>query len=182
MSNHPFNPYWMIAITAISAPAYAQDYLNTQQAQQVLFPEAETFMPLLVKINEQQRDDIKAISGVRQRWDIQKVWKVVQKGQPIGWFVIDDVVGKHEFITYAIGLTVDGHVVGIEIMSYRETKGDQVRNADWRNQFKQKTIKDPFKLDQDIPNISGATLSCRNLTDGVKRILALQQVALNHAP
>ena len=35
-------------------------------------------------------------------------------------------------------------------------------------------------LDKDITNISGATLSCRSLSDGVKRLLALQQVALSH--
>jgi len=44
--------------------------------------------------------------------------------------------------------------------------------------FNRKTLADPFKLDNDIPYISGATLSCRNVTDGVKRLLALQETAL----
>ncbi|MFM6928116.1 MAG: FMN-binding protein, partial [Bdellovibrio sp.] len=35
---------------------------------------------------------------------------------------------------------------------------------------------DPLKLDKDVPNITGATLSCRNVLDGVKRILIIQQV------
>lgn len=63
-------------------------------------------------------------------------------------------------------------------MSYRETKGDQIREASWRKNLAGKTLADPFKLDEDIPNISGATLSCRNVMDGVKRILALQKVVL----
>ena len=67
---------------------------------------------------------------------------------------------------------------GIEIMVYRETYGYQVRNAEWRQKFVGKTLADPFKLDEDIPNISGATLSSRNVMNGVKRLLALQQVAL----
>jgi uncharacterized protein with FMN-binding domain len=53
-----------------------------------------------------------------------------------------------------------------------------VRDAGWRKHFVGKTLADPFKLDEDVPNISGATLSSRNMLDGVKRLLALQKVAL----
>ena len=49
---------------------------------------------------------------------------------------------------------------------------------EWRDHFKGKTLDDKFKLDVDVPNISGATLSCRNVTDGIKRLLALQKVVL----
>jgi Na+-translocating ferredoxin:NAD+ oxidoreductase RnfG subunit len=78
-------------------------------------------------------------------------------------------------------LTADGHVRGIEVLVYRETYGYQIREADWRKHFVGKTAADPFKLDEDIPNITGATLSCRNVMNGVKRLLALQQVALSDA-
>ena len=86
------------------------------------------------------------------------------------------MIGKHEFITYAVALSLDGKVQGIEILSYRETHGGQIRNPEWRLRFVGKTVQDKFKLNQDIPNISGATLSCRNVTDGVKRLLAVQQL------
>ncbi|MGD9842751.1 MAG: FMN-binding protein, partial [Steroidobacteraceae bacterium] len=61
---------------------------------------------------------------------------------------------------------------------YRETYGYQIRETSWRDQFTGKALQDTFKLDQDITNITGATLSCRNVTNGIKRLLALQQVAL----
>ena len=95
---------------------------------------------------------------------------------------MDEVVGKHEFITYAVGLTPDGKVRGLEILAYRETHGYQIRNPEWRQKFVGKTLSDPLKLDEDIPNISGATLSCYNVTNGVKRLLALQQIVLSHGP
>jgi Na+-transporting NADH:ubiquinone oxidoreductase subunit NqrC len=63
-------------------------------------------------------------------------------------------------------------------MSYRETHGGQVRDAAWRKSLVGKTLADPFKLDQDVPNISGATLSCRNVMDGVKRLLAIHKLFL----
>ena len=173
----------MMVPVALVAPiaAYATDYLTIAQAQQILFPEGDRFVDAAIELNADQRKAIEQRSDVRQRWTKQAIWRVEKAGQLIGWFIVDEVVGKHEFITYAAGLTPDGRVRGIEILTYRETHGYQVRNAEWRQQFVGKTLAAPFKLDEDIANISGATLSCRNVMNGVKRLLALQQVVLGQA-
>jgi Na+-translocating ferredoxin:NAD+ oxidoreductase RnfG subunit len=160
------------------APAYAADYLSVPQAQRLLFPAATVFDAQPLKLDAEQRDRVKAASGLRQRWDEQKVWRAAQDGRLLGWFVVDDVIGKHEFITYAVAISPEGHVLGVEILSYRETHGGQVRDAAWRQHLVVKTLADPFKLDQDVPNISGATLSCRKVMDGVKRLLALHRLCL----
>ena len=172
-------PAFVMMPAAIIAPAaYAVEYLTVPQAQLVLFPEAEGFVDATVALSKEQRKAIEKQSGVRQRWDKQVVWRAEKSGALHGWFIVDEVIGKHEFITYAVGLAPDGKVRGIEILVYRETHGYQVRNPDWRGKFVGKTLADPFKLDQDIPNISGATLSCRNVTDGVTRVLVVLQVVL----
>lgn len=36
----------------------------------------------------------------------------------------------------------------------------------------------PLALDEDIPNIAGATLSCKYISEGVRRVLALYEMAL----
>ncbi|MDP1630543.1 MAG: FMN-binding protein [Caulobacter sp.] len=164
------------AALAVAAPASAKDYLTIAQAQQVLFPGA-TFAPTAVTLTPDQIKRIRKQSGVRQREDKPRIWRAM-KGGNLGWFIIDEVVGKHEFITYAAALSPSGRVIGIEILSYRETHGGEIREAAWRAKFRGKTLADPFKLDRDVPNISGATLSCRNVLDGVKRLLVMQQVAL----
>jgi hypothetical protein len=41
-----------------------------------------------------------------------------------------------------------------------------------------KTAADKVELDTDIVNISGATMSCRHVTEGIKRLLVFYQVAL----
>jgi Na+-translocating ferredoxin:NAD+ oxidoreductase subunit G len=164
------------------APLYAADYLTIPQAQQQLFPEADHFVDSAVQLSDDQRKAIEKKSGVRQRWPKQAVWRAEKVGQMIGWFVVDEVLGKHEMITYAVRLTGEGKVRGIEILSYRETHGYQIRTPEWRQKFVGKSLSDPLKLDEDIPNIAGATLSCYNITNGVKRLLALQQVVLNRGP
>jgi len=169
---------FLIPAVVISTSAYATEYLSVAQAQAQLFPGVKSFISQPLKFNEEQRDRIKAAAGVRQRWEEQKVWRAEQGGVLKGWFIVDEVIGKHEFITYATAISPDGHVLGVEILVYLETHGGQIQEASWRKHLVGKTLADPFKLDEDVPNISGATLSCRNVLDGVKRMLVLHKFFL----
>jgi Na+-translocating ferredoxin:NAD+ oxidoreductase RnfG subunit len=162
----------------VAASAHATDYFTVQQAQTLLLPGAASFVEQPLKLTDEQKDRIKSLSGLRQRWDVQKVWRAEKGGQLVGWFLVDEVIGKHEFITYATAISPEGKVLGVEIMSYRETHGGQVREASWRKHLAGKTLADRFKLDDDVPNITGATLSCRNVMDGVKRLLAIHKLYL----
>lgn len=169
---------YFLPTTVLVAPLYAQDYLSIEQAQQILFPSATHFIDNALVLSDEQKRQIKQLSGLKQRWDKQRIWRAASTEKSLGWFIVDEVIGKHEFITYGVALSPDGHVLGIEILSYRETHGGQVRDAQWRQYFVGKTLADPFKLDEDVPNITGATLSSRNVMDGVKRLLALQKTVL----
>jgi len=165
-----------LPISAIVAPsAFAVQYLSVDQAQKAICP-GESFTAAPVKLTAAQRKAIEQASGVRVLKDEQPVWRVGAGG----WFIVDEVVGKHEFITYAVGLNSDGSVKQIEIMDYRETYGGQIRDQKWRGQFVGKNSRSTLKLDSDIKNISGATLSCRHITDGVKRLVAFYEIALKH--
>jgi Na+-translocating ferredoxin:NAD+ oxidoreductase RnfG subunit len=187
MRNLPF--FWVLPTAAISsvslvsavgfvASVRAEDYLSVQQAQQQLFPQATIFLDSAITLTDAQLDEIKNISGLRQRQKVQKAWRAEQNGKLLGWFMVDDVIGKHDFITYGTAISTEGKVLGVEILSYRETHGGQVRQPQWRSHFVGKAFQDGLKLGKDIPNISGATLSCRNVTDGVKRLLAIHHIAL----
>jgi Na+-translocating ferredoxin:NAD+ oxidoreductase RnfG subunit len=169
---------FLLPLATVSVAAHATDYLSVAQAQTLLFPGAKNFVDNSLKFSSEQRDQIKAHSGLRQRADEQKLWRAERDGQLQGWLMLDEVIGKHEFITYATALSPRGEVLGIEILSYRETHGGQIRDSAWRQHFVHKTLADPFKLDQDVPNISGATLSCRNVLDGVKRLLVVHKLFL----
>ena len=165
---------FIVTPLALVAPAaHASVYLSIEQAQQAIFPGAK-FVAANVTLTEAQAREIAERSGVRARGREQRIWQV----PGAGWFILDEVVGKHELITYAVGLNADGTVRGIEILEYRESYGHEVRTRGWRQQFSGKSVADPVQLDQDIRNISGATLSCRHVTAGVKRLLALHEIAL----
>ncbi len=166
-------PFALAPIAVLASAAQATVYLTIEQAQQALFP-GSPLQKISVVLNEAQRKAIAARSGVRVRVADLNVWKAADGG----YFIVDEVLGKHEYITYAVALTPAGAVRQIDIMEYRENYGYQIRNADWRAQFAGKTSSAPLKLDEDIKNISGATLSCRHIADGIKRLLATYDAAL----
>lgn len=161
------NLIWL-PVAAISNSAHATSYLTVEQAQQALFPGA-AFRAENIVLTAGQVRDIESASGVSVRARELRAWRVAGGG----WFLVDEVVGKHDFITYALGIEADGGVRGVEIMDYRESYGYQIRDPRWRAQFAGKKAGAPLKLEDDIRNISGATLSCRHIADGVKRLLAL---------
>jgi hypothetical protein len=156
-----------------AAPVHATVYLSVEQAQALMFPGA-TLAPDFVTLTPEQMKAIEKDSGVNVLSPSLKAWRASTGG----WFIADQVVGKHEFITFALAIDAQGAVKDVEILEYRETFGDQVRNAAWRAQFTGKTHGAPLKLGDDIKNISGATLSSRHITDGVKRLLATHALVL----
>ena len=168
----------LILPAVASATAFAVQYMDVGQAQKAMFPAADRFVATTMLLTPGQKNAIEAGSGVRVRANEIRAWQVSQGGQATGWFLLDEVYGKHEFITYAVALGMDGAVKGVEILDYRETHGGEVSNPKWRAQFSGKKAGDTLQLDEDIKNISGATLSCRHLTDGVKRLLATYATVL----
>jgi Na+-translocating ferredoxin:NAD+ oxidoreductase RnfG subunit len=170
---------WIAApAVLVATPVYAVQYLTVEQAQAALFPQGTSFALHPLELSDAQREAIEKDSGQRVREARPQVWQALQAGKPAGWFFVDQVIGKHEFITYAAALGADGAVRGIEIMDYRETYGGEIRTAAWRAQFAGKHHGDTFKLGDTVRNITGATLSCRNVMNGVKRLLAMHALVL----
>jgi hypothetical protein len=146
--------------------SYADVYMSEEQAAAELFPG----LSLQARDIDLTPEDVKSIQSASKERVLSPHVHVLMGPNGEALF-IDRVLGKHEFITYALAVTPEGKVKGVEILQYNETYGYQVRNADWRQQFYGKGSDDTLKLDRDIVNISGATLSCAHVTNGIRRLL-----------
>ena len=168
------NPLLIIGLAATTIPivAHAKIYVSVEQAQKMLIPNKPLIKNSII-ITDELQDRMRSASSIRHPFQGDRIWKAADGS----WFIVDEVVGKHEMITYAVALSPSGVVTGIEILEYVESYGYEVAEAQWRKQFVGKTAADPIKLNQDIQNIGGATLSCKHLTDGVKRVAVLYEIA-----
>jgi Na+-translocating ferredoxin:NAD+ oxidoreductase RnfG subunit len=166
-----------IVLGALPASAWAVDYLSASEVEALMFPQADEFATANLRFDNAQLQEIGKRAGIPARSAQWGVRVARHGGAPLGYIVIDNVVGKVELITYAVAVGTDGAIKQIEILSYRESHGGEIRLPVWRKQFVGKTVAGPLHVGEDIANISGATLSCNHVTDGVRRIVAVLQVA-----
>ncbi|MEO7564758.1 MAG: FMN-binding protein [Sphingomicrobium sp.] len=173
-----FSWYALAPIVLVApASAHATTYLTVAQAQRQMFPAASGFVDRSVDFTSAQRKEIARTSGTSAPRR-QRLYEARGGGGRMGWLIIDQVLGKHEMITYALALAPDGAVRSVEILDYRETYGGEIRGAAWRRQFAGKRAGQSLKLGKDIQNISGATLSSSHVTDGIRRLLVTYQLLL----
>lgn len=82
-----------------------------------------------------------------------------------------EVKGYAGPIKIIVGMTTQGKLTEIEIISHQETPSYvQGINEDWfKEQFKGKSISDPFKIDEDLDGISRATVTVSAIARGIKK-------------
>ena len=160
-----------VAGALVPLASRAAEYLSVEAAQRAAFPAATAFVPVASVLDAEARRRIAQVAqppGARDpRW-----WRAVDGSNTLGWFAVDAVIGKQEYITYSLALDPAGKIIRLDVLEYRETHGYEIRGERWRAQFVGKSRTDSVTLNGDIANISGATLSCRHVTDGVRRLLA----------
>ena len=166
----------LITLAGVPTSAFAVDYLSVDQAARLVFAQADKFEPREWLLDAAQLQKLAAtgLAPRSARWPVLLAW---QGSTLLGVLVADAVIGKFELIGYAVGIGADGSVRQVEILSYRESHGHEIRLPAWRRQFVGKTVTAPLRVGDDIANISGATLSCSNVTEGVRRIVSVVQMA-----
>jgi Na+-translocating ferredoxin:NAD+ oxidoreductase RnfG subunit len=138
-------------VMSVGSAAHAVQYLTIPEAQRRAFPSATNFTVV-------QTD---------------RIWRAEAGGRVVGFFIFDRVIGKHLYIDYSIALDPTGRIRQVDILQYRESYGGEIRSPSWLAQFVGKTDASPLQVDNDIRNISGATLSSHHVAEGVKRIMAI---------
>jgi Na+-translocating ferredoxin:NAD+ oxidoreductase RnfG subunit len=144
---------------------HAKTFLTIEQAQKSLC-RGTTLKRMDVTLTKQQMKSIQAASKVRVRNASMNAWKTSAGG----WFIVDQIIGKHEFIDIAVALSASGKVEGVEVLEYRESYGHEVAAKKWLAQFIGRGPGRRLEIDKDIRNISGATLSAVHITEGINRL------------
>lgn len=172
----------MLIFTLVAFEAWAEEYnlMPLLNAQSMIFPEAVSFVEKSFELSSDQKDLVAEATGLKVRFKTVPTWLALDgQGQKVGIVVVDKVIGKHEFITYAVGIRPQGKATMPVILDYRESYGQQIEQESWRRQFVGKTRHDVLKVGKDIDHISGATLSCVNVTNGVRRVLFTYELVLS---
>ncbi len=99
------------------------------------------------------------------------IYTVYQDNAVMGYAFEDTVFGKWGPIHFLMGVNLDGSVKEIRILDFEEIRGKGASKRRFLKQYKKKTIHDPIRIRRDIDGISGATVTSRSMTDGVRKLV-----------
>jgi predicted Rdx family selenoprotein len=153
-----------------------QVYLTPEQGRRQLFPSALAFERQVRHISAAAREKLESELGRGFADDSLEVFLAHGTGGKfLGYAIASEEIGKFRPITFMVGIDPSFRVSGAAVLVYRESRGGEVRQPRFLRQYRGKSLKDPIRLNRDIVNITGATLSVRSLNFGVRKLLALAE-------
>ncbi len=129
-----------------------------------------------LRLSAAEAESIRARAKTSWRGDSIDLYRCLEGQKTVGYGFVDNVKGKVQLITYLVGVETAGTVVDTDVLAYRESYGGEITYDSFRKQFRGKHASDPLKAGGDIKNISGATISVRAITDGIRRVLVTYSI------
>jgi FAD:protein FMN transferase len=154
-------------------PVAAEVYLNESQALAIVFGENATVHREEKTLDVATRTRLEHSSNLEFPETSYTFFINDRGGRPGGYAIVVNEIGKSEPITFMVGMTPEGRVAEVAIMVFRENRGWEVKEKRFLNQFRGKTTKSSIRVNEDILNYTGATLSSKAVARGVKRALLL---------
>ena len=152
---------------------YAEVFLTEEDALKLMFPQSERIRKDVLTLSTEKKLHIEERIGWKFPEDSFEVYVGETGKQVDGYALVQNTIGKHKPMTYMVGVDTRGRVSNVELLVFREARGSEVRTKRFNVQYEGKTVLDPVRINKDIINISGATMSVRSLSAGVKRVLVL---------
>ena len=148
-------------------------YFTEDEAAKVMFPESENIRRETLTLTAEQKAFVEQCIGWKFPETSFSVYLGETQGTIDGYAIVQNTIGKHRPITYMVGVDSEGEVANFEVLVYREARGNEIRTKRFNHQYQGKDVRDPIRINRDIINISGATMSVRSASAGVKRVLVL---------
>ncbi len=148
-------------------------YYSPEEAAKVMFPDSENIRPETLTLTPEQKATVEKRIGWKFPETSFDVFIGETKGQVDGYALVQNTIGKHRPITYMVGVDAEGECMNFEVLVYREARGNEIATKRFNYQYQGKDVRDPIRINRDIINISGATMSVRSASAGVKRSLVL---------
>jgi hypothetical protein len=151
----------------------AEVFLTEEDAVKLMFPKSERIKKELLRVPTDKKMTVEERIGWKFPEDAFDVYIGETGSQVDGYALVQHTIGKHKPMTYMVGVDARGRVSNVELLVFREARGSEVRTKRFNVQYEGKTVLDPVRINKDIINISGATMSVRSMTAGIKRVLVL---------
>lgn len=114
-----------------------------------------------VKVLWLTKDDKSVVAKILQHKFNRMRIRYWQAGNETVWILNE--IGKEKPITIGVHVK-NNHIDHFKVLTYRESRGDEVRHEFYSQQFINATLNKDNELSQNVDGITGATLSVRATT------------------
>jgi len=150
-----------------------QTYLTEEQALTLVFPECDEIVTDYYVMTSEEKNNLEKLLARRLYEDGFKVYIGKKKGVIQGYAIITEEIGKFHPFTFIVGVTPNGKINNVAVLVYRESRGGEIARKRFLYQFIGKSLKNPIRINKDIINVTGATMSVQYMCAGVRKVLAV---------
>lgn len=152
---------------------HAEVFMTEEEAVKIMLPKSKRIRAEVIRLDQEKKELIEQRIGWKFPEESFEVYIGETNGKIDGYAMVHNTIGKHKHMTYMVGADAKGTCTNVELLVFREAKGSEVGKKRFNVQYEGKTVFDPIRINKDIINISGATMSVRSISAGVKRVLVL---------
>lgn len=152
---------------------HAEVFMTEAEAVKTILPKSERVRKEVISLSPEKKAQIEERIGWKFPEQSFEVYIGETGNQIDGYALVQHTIGKHKPMTYMVGIDSTGQVSDVELLVFRESRGSEIRQKRFNAQYEGKTVSDPVRINKDIINITGATMSVRSMSAGIKRGLVL---------
>jgi len=164
-----------VSVKLISIPeAYAKVLVTAERVLEIFFPGVAAVEKEVRELSESDRIAIEQQAGIKFDPELDKAFTfyISRVDDAVAGYAVEDrVKGKWGIMHYMLFFNIDGTIRDVVVLEYQEKRGRPVAKERFRKQFRGKTIDDRIQLRKDIRGVSGATISSKGMTDGIRKMV-----------
>ena len=166
----------LLATVLLAGAAGAEVLMERDEALATAFPEAEVEKRILY-FSEDERARVEELARAPMDSGLFTTYVARSDGAVAGYAFIDTRTVRSKAATFMVVLGPEGDVRSTRILAWQEPPEYQPPQR-WLAQFTGGRLDAGLEAGEDIHAMSGATLSTRVLTEGVRRVVAIHRLKL----
>lgn len=172
-----FRVCWLLASLVLwQGMARAEVFYSKEEAFELAFGVGAQIENLPVFLTDEQQAAIEKLARVKVDSQLYTFYEGRRNGQLLGYAAIESHKVRTQPETMLIVLSPKGELARSEILAFHEPP-EYKPPTTWFGTLLHKPIAE-LRLDQGVDGISGATLSVRASLDGIRKAMAVYQIAV----
>ena len=166
----------LLLLLAVATLVQATVFYSKEEAFELAFGKGAEVEPQAVFLTDEQAEKIEKTAQVKLESKLYTLHVGRRGGQVLGYAAIESHNVRTQPETVMILLSPTGELVKVEMLAFHEPPEYQPP-ARWFEKLYHRPLGE-LRLNQGVDGISGATLSSRASLDGVRKAMAIWQVAV----